>query len=99
MATHPAPRVIRVYALPVEQFDHLKELQRRLQVAADAEAGKPAQPGDAHWIDNSRALAHLVQTHALYSMAAARFDMAVNEMAVGLYLSDFNVVPAQGVPA
>jgi hypothetical protein len=67
-----SPRVIRAYSLPVPLFDHLKVFQRSLQLAADIEAGTPDQQGDPHWIDNSRALAHVLQQHTLFSVAAGQ---------------------------
>jgi hypothetical protein len=93
MAQHPL-RVIRAYSLPVRLFDHLKAVQRNLQHAADLEAGKPAQEGDAHWIDNSRALAHLVQHHFLFSFAAGQSGMQPGDFAVALYQGDLKAVRA-----
>lgn len=92
MAQHP-PRVIRAFSLPVAQFDHLKTYQRALQLQADREAGRPAHEGDAHWVDNSRALAHLIQEHGLMSIAAGFADMRSGEFATALYLRD--IIPTR----
>lgn len=92
MAQH-SPRVIRAFSLPVSQFDQLKTFQRALQLAADREVGVAAREGDAHWIDNSRALAHLVQEHGLFSMAAGRVGMRSGEFATALYLGDLKASP------
>ncbi|GAA4358158.1 hypothetical protein GCM10023165_52810 [Variovorax defluvii] len=96
MAQHP-PRVIRAYSLPVPLFDHLKALQRSLRHAADIEAGKPAREGDPHWIDNSRALAHLVHQHFLFSVAAGQSGMQPADFAVALYQGDLKAVKADEV--
>jgi hypothetical protein len=94
MAQHP-PRVIRVYSLPVPLFDHLKVYQRSLQLAADIEAGAPAQEGASHWIDNSRALAHILQQHTLLCVAAGQAGMQPADFAAALYQGDLKVVKAE----
>ncbi|WP_162581243.1 hypothetical protein [Variovorax sp. PBS-H4] len=96
MAQHSS-RVIRAYSLPVPLFDHIKALQRSLQHAADIEAGTPAREGDAHWIDNSRALAHLVQHHFLFSVAAGQAGMQPADFAAALYLGNLKAVEADEV--
>lgn len=93
MAQHP-PRAIRAYSLPVPLFDHLKVYQRSLQLAADIEAGTPAQEGDPHWIDNSRALAHIVQHHVLLSVAAGQAGMQPGDFAAALYQGDLKAIKA-----
>jgi hypothetical protein len=89
---HHLPRVIRAYSLPVPLFDHLKVFQRSLQLAADLEAGAPAREGDAHWIDNSRALANLVQQHVLFSVAAGQAGSSSADFASALYQGDLIAV-------
>lgn len=89
-----SPRVIRAYSLPVAQFDHLKAYQRSLQLVADETAGTPAAEGDDHWIDNSMALARIVQEHGLLSMAAARVGMRTEQFVAALYMGDLKVMPA-----
>jgi hypothetical protein len=96
MAQHP-PRVIRAYSLPVPLFDHLKVFQRSLQLSADIEAGTPAREGDLHWIDNSRALAHLLQQHSLFSVAAGQAGMQPADFAVALYQGDLKAVKSTEV--
>ncbi|QNK66863.1 hypothetical protein [Variovorax sp. PAMC26660] len=88
MAQHLTPRVIRAYSLPVEQFDHLKNYQRSLQFAADAEAGTPACEGDAHWITNSQTLAHILHHHGLLATVAVRSDMHIGPFVSALYMGD-----------
>lgn len=90
MAQHPQ-RVLRVYSLPVAQFDTIKTFQRLLQRQADAEAGTPASEGDPHWIDNSKALAHLIHLSGLVAMAAGQAGMTLPEFAAAFYMGDLKV--------
>lgn len=96
---HHLPRVHRVFSLPLPLFDHLKVFQRSLQLAADIEAGTPAQEGDPHWIDNSRALAHILQQHSLFSVAAGQAGMQPADFAVALYQGDLKAVRPTEVQA
>ena len=91
MAKQPQ-RVIRVYTLPVPQFDHLKAVQRFLQQKADREAGAPATELDPHHVTNSAALAHVLHWHGLIAQAAARHGMQPDEFAAALYLGDLVAV-------
>ncbi|MFS2049034.1 hypothetical protein ACEN9J_07710 [Variovorax sp. Varisp41] len=92
MAQQP-PRVIRAFSLPVPQFDQLKTFQRALQLAEDREVGEAACEGDAHWIDNSKALANLIQEHGLMSIAADLAGMRSGAFATALHLRD--LIPAR----
>lgn len=92
MAQH-IPRVHRVFSLPLPQWDHLKVFQRDLQRAADADAGFPARDGDPHWIDNSKALTHLLHLSGLFGTAAGQAGMGLIDFATALYMGDVKVVP------
>jgi hypothetical protein len=92
MAQHPQ-RVVRVFSLPVASFDTFKVLHRNLQFAADAEAGSPAREGDPHWIDNSKALVHLLHLISVLGMAAGQAGMNLSDFAAALYMGDLKAVP------
>jgi hypothetical protein len=95
MALHPTPRVIRAYSLPVAQFDTLKTYQRLLQNQADLEAGTVAQEGDAHWITNSHALAHIIHLHSGIAVVAGMASMFPGPFVAALQLGDLVAAPRE----
>lgn len=98
MAKQPQ-RVVRVYTLPVPQFDHLKAIQRFLQQKADREAGVPATEADPHHVTNSAALAHVLHWNGLIAQAAARHGVQPDEFATALYLGDLVAVEPKDAAA
>lgn len=96
MAQHPQ-RVLRVYSLPVELFDHLKATQRQRQHSADQRHGSPASEGDAHWVTNSDALGAIVYVHRLMSGAAEKAGLTLDQLATALALYGFTINAGSGV--
>ncbi len=84
MASHPTPRVIRAYSLPVAQFDHLKAFQRYRQLTIN-------RAGESRDVTNSEALACIVRHHELISTVAGLHNLMPDEFASALYLGDLKV--------
>lgn len=95
MAQHPQ-RVLRVYSLPVELFDHLKATQRQRQHSADQRHGRPASEGDEHWVTNSDALAALVYVHRVMTNASERGGMTLDNLAAVLAVKGFQINAESG---
>lgn len=95
MAPTHSPRVIRAYSLPVAQFDTVKAYQRFIQNQADRDVGSVAQEGDAHWVTNSQALAHIVQMHSNVCFVATMAGMFPAPFVTALMLGDLVTAPRE----
>lgn len=89
------PRIERTYALPAPAYDTLVTYRRFLQNAADLESGTLAREGDAGWVSNSQALAHVLQLVSNLAHVATSAGMFPAAFVTALKSGDLVAAPRE----